>query len=74
MSMLNSNSTGTAATTELLTDLVYELLDAHCDTISLADEADEADDGVTWAAHLSYLRDLQRVGRETLARVPVGAG
>ena len=31
--MLNPNSTGTAATTELLTDLVYELLDAHCDTI-----------------------------------------
>jgi hypothetical protein len=45
-------------------------LDAHCDTISLADEAD---DNVVWAAHLSYLRDLQRVGRETLARVPVGA-
>jgi hypothetical protein len=71
MSMLHSNSTGTAATTELLTDLVYELLDAHCDTICLADEAD---DSVMWAAHLSYLRDLQRVGRETLARVPVGAG
>ena len=35
--------------------------------------ANEADDSVTWAAHLSYLRDLQRVGRETLARVPVGA-
>ena len=69
--MLNPNSTGTAATTELLTDLVYELLDAHCDTISLADEANES---VIWAAHLSYLRDLQRVGRETLARVPVGAG
>ncbi|MGZ4251552.1 MAG: hypothetical protein ACXVUE_25030 [Solirubrobacteraceae bacterium] len=68
---MNPNSAGTAATTELLTDLVYELLDAHCDTISLVDEAD---DGGVWAAHLSYLRDLQRVGRETLARVPVGAG
>jgi hypothetical protein len=68
--MLNPNSAGTEATTELLTDLVYELLDAHCDTISLVDETD---DGVVWAAHLSYLRDLQRVGRETLARVPVGA-
>jgi hypothetical protein len=69
--MLNPQSAGTVATTELLTDLVYELLDAHCDTISLADGAD---DNVVWAAHLSYLRDLQRVGRETLARVPVGAG
>jgi hypothetical protein len=69
MSMLNPNSAGTAVTTELLTDLVYELLDAHCDTICLADDADEE-----WAAHLSYLRDLQRVGLETLARVPVGAG
>jgi hypothetical protein len=62
--MLNPNSAGT---TELLTDLVYELLDAHCDTICMADEAD---DNVVWAAHLDYLRDLQRVGREALARVP----
>ena len=68
---MNPNSTGTAATTELLTDLVYELLDAHCDTISLADEAD---DNVIWAAHLSYLRDLQRVGRETLSRRPLISG
>jgi len=70
MSMSNPNSAGTAVTTELLTDLVYELLDAHCDTICLVNEAD---DGVEWAAHISYLRDLQRVGLETLARVPVGA-
>jgi hypothetical protein len=71
MTMLNPNSTGTSASTELLADLVYELLDAHCDTLRLADEADGS---IVWAAHLSYLRDLQRVGRETLARVPVGAG
>jgi hypothetical protein len=47
-----------------LTALVYELLDAHGDTMRLADglEAQPA-----WAAHLEYLRDLQRVGRETLA-------
>jgi hypothetical protein len=47
-----------------LTALVYELLDAHGDTMRLAD-------GLAvqpiWAAHLEYLRDLQRVGRETLA-------
>ncbi|MBV9004242.1 MAG: hypothetical protein JO181_06250 [Solirubrobacterales bacterium] len=63
--MLNPNRTG-AATTDHLTDLVYELLDAHCDTIRLATEADES---VVWAAHVDYLRDLQRVGREVLARV-----
>ena len=65
--MLNPNPTGTTTTTEFLTDLVYELLDAHCDTICLAEEADES---VAWDAHLHYLRDLLRVGREALARVP----
>jgi hypothetical protein len=65
--MLNPNPAGTTTTAELLTDLVYELLDAHCDTVCLAREADDA---VAWAAHLEYLRDLQRIGRETLARVP----
>lgn len=48
-----------------LTELVYELLDAHADTVRLMAEP-EADPG--WAAHLGYLRDLQRVGREVLAR------
>jgi hypothetical protein len=66
--MLNPNPTGTTTTPELLTDLVYELLDAHCDTICLAGEAAES---IAWAAHLDYLRDLQRVGREALARVPI---
>jgi hypothetical protein len=48
-------------------DLVYELLDAHHDTAVLARElsADEH-----WQVHLGYLRDLQRVGREWLARGP----
>lgn len=48
-----------------LVDLVYELLDAHDDTARLLQTqvCDEA-----WAAHLDYLRSLQRVGRETLAR------
>jgi len=50
---------------DLFSGLLYELLDAHVDTIKLAGglEHDEC-----WAAHLDYLRDLQRVGRETLAR------
>ena len=49
----------------VLVDLVYELLDAHDDTARLAcaEGCDEA-----WDAHLDYLRSLQRVGRETLAR------
>ena len=45
--------------------LAYELLDAHADTAQLAD-------GLiydpSWAAHLEYLRALQRKGREMLAR------
>jgi hypothetical protein len=47
--------------------LIYELLDAHYDTAELAEDlaCDEA-----WAAHLDYLRALQRKGRETLARMP----
>jgi hypothetical protein len=47
-----------------LVALAYELLDAHADTAQLAD-------GLTydpsWAAHLDYLRALQRKGREVLA-------
>ena len=46
--------------------LVYELLDAHVDTMMLAGDASH---GHRWAAHLDYLRDLQRVARETLARL-----
>jgi hypothetical protein len=45
--------------------LVYELLDAHEDTMRLAGVPT---DDERWAAHLDYLRDLQRVGRECLAR------
>lgn len=48
-----------------MTRLVYELLDAHDDTARLAGRlpSDER-----WLAHLDYLRDLQRVAREQLAR------
>ncbi len=46
--------------------LVYELLDAHVDTMVLASGGSDRE---LWSAHLDYLRDLQRVGRETLARV-----
>ena len=49
-----------------LTELVQELLDAHCDTICLADGV-EADP--SWAGHLRYLQDLRRAGEAVLARV-----
>jgi hypothetical protein len=54
-----------------LTVLVYELLDAHDDTARLARDL-ELDE--YWEAHLSYLRDLQRRGRESLARESDNAG
>ncbi len=50
---------------ERLARLVYELLDAHADTVQLAH--DQSTD-LLWRAHLHYLRDLQRTGREILAR------
>jgi hypothetical protein len=49
---------------EQLTRLVYELLDAHDDTARIATGQDL---DLRWQAHLSYLRDLQRVARELLA-------
>jgi hypothetical protein len=54
-----------------LIDLSYELLDAHADTARLA--ADEAT-GAEWDGHLAYLRDLQRVGREAVARAALPSG
>jgi hypothetical protein len=54
-----------ATGTSDLAALAYELLDAHADTAQLADglPLDRS-----WAAHLDYLRALQRRGREMLAR------
>ena len=49
--------------------LIYELLDAHDDTMRLG-EGLESD--LRWRAHLDYLRGLQRLGREALARDTVG--
>jgi NAD(P)H-hydrate repair Nnr-like enzyme with NAD(P)H-hydrate epimerase domain len=48
--------------------LIYELLDAHRDTIDLVGEGSNVGDGLVWRAHLDYLRALQRVGRAILAR------
>jgi hypothetical protein len=52
-------------TAGVLAALAYELLDAHADTAQLADGLP---DDLSWAAHLDYLRGLQRKGREMLAR------
>jgi hypothetical protein len=45
---------------------VYELLDAHRDTAWLSADLEGEPE---WRAHLDYLRDLQRHGREALARI-----
>ena len=50
---------------EQLARLAYELLDAHLDTMQLAGERPSE---LQWRAHLSYLRDLQCLGREVLAQ------
>jgi hypothetical protein len=65
--VLNTNP---AVSLQYLTQLVYELLDAHSDTMSLANQL--LDDPV-WAAHVNYLQGLQRVGREALARTEAPA-
>jgi hypothetical protein len=57
----------TAAVAPQWVPLVYELLDAHSDTACLAQGLDGDPE---WAAHLEYLRQLQRVGRELLAHAP----
>jgi hypothetical protein len=49
--------------TSLLIDLVYELLDAHSDTMALACQSPDP----AWAAHADYVRALQRRSREILA-------
>lgn len=52
-----------------LTTLIYELLDAHRDTVELADGLPDE----SWRAHVDYLRALQRTGRELLARANASA-
>ena len=66
--MLDANRSA-VATSGYVTELLYELLDAHVDTMRMASGLDG---DPAWAAHLDYLRDLQRVGREALAHGPNG--
>ncbi len=61
------NSEGGTVTVRELTELVYELIDAHGDTVALAGELGDARD---WGAHIDYLQGLQRVARAALARIP----
>jgi hypothetical protein len=58
-------SSPSAERAEQLARLVYELLDAHADTSRLVDGPST---DLTWQTHLHYLQDLQRSGREILAR------
>lgn len=51
--------------------LAYELLDAHDDTARIATELARE---LPWAAHLEYLRALQRKGREIVAHTQAPAG
>lgn len=53
---------GSRRTSELM-DLVYELLDAHTDTVVLASNLT----GPAWEAHTDYIRALHRRGHEILA-------
>ena len=64
--MLDANKSALVAGA-YVTELIYELLDAHADTMRMAHDLD---DDPSWAAHLDYLRDLQRVAREALASGP----
>jgi hypothetical protein len=62
-------STGSAhRVSEDLVSLIYELLDAHRDTADLAGGLGPDE---RWAAHLDYLRALQRMGRRALAEATV---
>jgi hypothetical protein len=54
------------ASAERLIQLTEELLDAHCDTVCLVETLPAGPD---WAAHIEYLKDLQRVGQRKLAEL-----
>jgi hypothetical protein len=51
-------------------ELTQELLDANCDTVCLVDERSAGD---AWAAHVEYLKALQRVAKRELAELAGGS-
>jgi hypothetical protein len=61
---ISETSSPAGGRSEQLARLVYELLDAHADTMALSEHEQE---DLRWRAHLDYLRGLQRVAREVLA-------
>ena len=62
---------GWIAFSPALARIVYELLDAHDDTIGLVGVA-PADQ--CWSAHVESLRAVQRCGREILAHATLTSG
>jgi hypothetical protein len=69
--LASTATTVQAAACAGLAELAYELLDAHTDTAQLVDGLPY---DPSWAAHLDYLRALQRKGRELLARTAAEPG
>lgn len=69
--MIRSTHRRYRAKIDQLSQLAYELLDAHWETSQITHDW-QLDDA--WELHLRYLRDLQRAGRELLADAarPVG--
>lgn len=66
------NSMGARAVIDAeVLSLVYELLDAHTDTIALGSDLVEE---LRWEVHLDYLRALQRKGQEMVARWRTASG
>src|SRR2546421_3430884 len=63
-------ASNTRVLADLLTELTEELMDAHCDTVCLAEALPI---GSAWPAHVEYLKDLQRVGQRTLAELSPAA-
>ena len=63
-------STRTTDAEPTMIRLVSELVDAHADTMLLAEEL--RDGRGEWGAHYDYLRDLHRVACEALARRRAG--
>jgi hypothetical protein len=61
---MNEMTTQAKPEAEVLS-LVYELLDAHADTIAIGGELAAE---LRWQVHIDYLRVLQRKTREILAR------
>ena len=60
---MNRASPHPAAEEDLLS-LIYELLDAHVDTVELRSQPTET---LRWQAHLDYLRALHRTAEAILA-------